>query len=172
MNPALDFIFSRRSVRKFQDREISDAVIQDLLEAAMAAPSAVARDPWHFIVIRRRNVLDRMIEILPNAPMLREAPGAIIVCGDITRAHDGLESYLLQDLSAAVENILLAATTLGVGTCWLGVHPRQPRMDGIRGLFDLPHTIVPFAGIAMGYPREQPAPRTRFLPDRVHQEVW
>jgi nitroreductase len=172
MNPELKFIFSRRSVRKYQDRQVPQEMLKDLLEAAMAAPSAVAKDPWHFLVIRDRDSLNRLAEVLPNAPMLRHAPAAIVVCGDIDRAHDRQESLMLQDLSAAVENVLLAANALGLGACWLGVHPRQERMDGIRRLFKLPDRIVPVAGIALGWPAEQPEMRTRYNAGRVHHEKW
>jgi nitroreductase len=172
MNPELKFIFSRRSVRKYQDKQVPREMLEDLLQAAMAAPSAVAKDPWHFLVIRERDSLNRLAEVLPNAPMLRHAPAAIVVCGDIERAHDRQESFMLQDLSASVENILLAANALGLGTCWLGVHPRKERMDGIRRLFKLPDQIIPVAGIAVGWPAEQPEMRTRYNPGRVHHERW
>ncbi|OGR01355.1 MAG: NADH dehydrogenase [Deltaproteobacteria bacterium RIFOXYD12_FULL_50_9] len=172
MNQQLQFIFSRRSIRKFLDKEVSDAMIHDLLEAAMAAPSAVAKDPWHFIVVRNRATLDRITDILPNGKMLRQATAAFIVCGDISKAHDQKESYMLQDLSAAVENILLAANALGLGTCWLGVHPRQERMDGVRSLFTLPEHIIPMCGIALGWPAEQIPARTRYKEQVVHMEKW
>ena len=172
MNPQLDFIFSRRSVRKYQAREIPTAMVQDLLEAAMAAPSAVAKDPWHFLVIRAPQTLQQLADVLPNAQMLRQAPAAIIACGDINLAHDRQESYMLQDLSAAVENILLAANVLGLGGCWLGVHPRSERIAGIRKLFHLPDHIIPVCGIALGWPAEQPPARTRYNQDRVHMDKW
>lgn len=172
MNRKLDFIFSRRSVRKYVDREVPDEMIHDLLEAAMAAPSAVAKDPWHFIVLKQRASLNRLADVLIHGQMLRQATAAFVVCGDITRAHDQLESYMLQDLSAAVENILIAANTLGLGTCWLGVHPRPERMDGIRKMFSLPDNIIPMCGIAVGWPDDPPPARTRYNPDRVHREKW
>lgn len=172
MNQALQFIFSRRSTRKFQDKGIPEAMITDLLEAAMAAPSAMAKDPWHFIVVRERATLDKLTDILPNGKMLRQAPVALVVCGDISMAHDQLESYLLQDLSAAVENILLAANGLGLGSCWLGVHPRPDRMSGVRELFQLPDSIIPMCGIALGWPTSPPEPRTRYRSECVHLEKW
>ena len=147
-------------------------MFNDLLEAAMAAPSAVAKDPWHFLLIRDRKTLDRIVEILPNGQMLRQAPAAIIICGDINKANINEVSYLLQDLSAAAENLLLAATTLGLGSCWLGMHPRQDRLDGIRSLFLLPENIIPMCGIALGWPAEKKAPRTRCNPERIHLEKW
>ncbi|MBU0681707.1 MAG: nitroreductase family protein [Proteobacteria bacterium] len=168
----MKFIFSRRSIRKYQDKAISAAMITDLLEAAMAAPSAVAKDPWHFIVVQSRETLKKIAGVLPSAQMLLQAPAAFIVCGDINKANLQKESYLLQDLSAAVENILIAANTLGLGTCWLGVHPREERLAGIRELFALPDHIIPMCGIALGWPAEQPEARTRYNQERVHQEKW
>ncbi len=172
MNSKLDFVFSRRSIRKYQNKTVPDEMIADLLEAAMAAPSAVARDPWHFIVVRNRETLNKITDILPNGKMLRQAPVAFIVCGDINKANLQEESYLLQDLSAAVENILIAANTLGLGTCWLGVHPREERLSGIRQVFALPDQIIPMCGIAIGWPAEQPEARTRYKQERVHLEKW
>ena len=172
MNPNLDFIFKRRSVRKYVDREIPTEMLHDLLEAAMAAPSARATDPWHFIVITERETLNRMISSLPNGKMLLTAPAALLVCGDMNRALEGFESYMLQDVSAAVENILLAANALGLGACWLGIHPRRNRMDGIRSLFTLPDHIIPVAGIALGWPDGTPEARTRYRQECVHNGAW
>lgn len=172
MNPKLDFIFTRRSVRKYLAKEIPAEMLNDLLEAGMAAPSARATDPWHFIVVTKRETLDKMVAALPNGKMLLTAPAALVVCGDMHRALEGFESYMLQDVSAAVENILLAAGALGLGTCWLGIHPRRARMDGIRSLFHLPEYIVPVAGIALGWPDGIPEARTRYRDECVHREGW
>lgn len=172
MNPSLDFIFARRSVRRFLDRAIPPETLNDLLEAAMAAPSARATDPWHFLVVSERQTLDAIAGALPHGKMLLQAPAAMIVCGDQRRALDGLESYMLQDVSAAVENILLAATALGLGSCWLGIHPRRERVHGLKSLFSLPDHIVPVAGIALGWPEAQPEARTRFRAECVHRERW
>lgn len=172
MNPKLQFVFSRRSIRKYKDMDVPEEMITDILQAAMAAPSAVAKDPWNFIVVRSRAILTQLSELLPNAPMLKQAPAAIIVCGDIVKAHDHQESYMLQDCSAAIENILLAANALGLGTCWLGVHPRRERIEGIKIMFDLPENIIPVSGIALGFPADTPSPRTRYNPGLVHMETW
>jgi len=172
MNPQLDFIFTRRSVRDYLAREIPAGMLDDLLEAGMAAPSARATDPWHFIVVTKRETMVRMVTALPNGKMLLTAPAALVVCGDMHRALEGYESYMLQDVSAAVENILLAAGGLGLGSCWLGIHPRRNRMDGIRALFHLPGHIVPVAGIALGWPETTPEARTRYRQECVHREVW
>ena len=147
-------------------------MLDDLLQAAMAAPSAVAKDPWHFIVVQDRETLNKIADILPSGKMLRKATAAFIVCGDINKANIQAESYLLQDLSAATENILIAANILELGTCWLGIHPREDRLSGIRQLFELPDNIIPMCGIAIGWPAEKPKARTRYRNERVHIEKW
>jgi nitroreductase len=172
MNSQLGYIFSRRSIRAFQAQDVGKDVVHDLLEAAMAAPSAVAKDPWDFVVLRDREMLAKLAEGLPNAKMLAHAPLGVIVCGDPRRAHDGQLSYLLQDCSAAIENLLLAANTLGLGACWLGLHPREKRMKHVRSLLNIPDAILPVAAIAIGQPAESQAPRTRYRQDAVHHETW
>jgi len=173
MNQTLKFIFARRSVRKYApDKPIADTLLRDLLEAAMAAPSAVAKDPWHFVVVRDRARLSGLAEGLPNGKMLADAALGIVVCGDLEKAHGNLESYLLQDCSAAIENLLLAATALGLGACWLGVHPREERIAHVRRLLNLPQHVIPVAAIAIGWPAENPPPRTRYRDGAVHWEQW
>lgn len=172
MNPKLASIFARRSIRKFNGQAISDEVVHDLLEAAMAAPSAVAKDPWNFIVVRDRQTLEQIASALPNGKFLPEAGLGIVICGDLQRVHGGELSYLLQDCSAAIENLLLAADLLGLGACWLGVHPRPDRIAHIATLFRLPPHILPVSAIAIGVPAEQKPARTRYRTDAVHREAW
>ncbi len=172
MNPKLHYAFSRRSIRAYQPEDVPESTVRDLLEAAMAAPSAVAKDPWAFVVVRNRNMLSRIAEGLPNGKMLADAPLGVVVCGDLRRAHDGQLSYLLQDCSAAIENLLLAAGTLGLGACWLGVHPREERITHIRSLLNVPQAVIPIAAIAIGRPAESQEPRTRYREDAVHRETW
>lgn len=172
MNPLLNFIFARRSVRQYLPRPVAEGVVRDLLEAAMAAPSAVAKDPWEFIVVRAPGTLRSLAEGLPNGQMLAQAALGIAVCGDLERAHDRQLSYLLQDCSAAIENLLLAAHAVGLGACWLGVHPREDRVQHVRSLLAVPAQVLPVSIIALGWPAESPAPRTRFRAAAVHQETW
>jgi nitroreductase len=168
----LEFIFGRRSIRVFAPGEISDATVTQLLQAAMAAPSAVARDPWRFVVIRDRRTLAALAAALPNGGMLAAAALGIVVCGDLDAAHDRQPGYLLQDCSAAIENLLLGAHALGLGACWLGVYPREERIRKLREILSLPTPVIPVAGIALGHPAEQKEPRTRFNRDYVHWEKW
>jgi len=172
MNPKLDIIFARRSIRLFRQDAVSNAVVRDLLEAAMAAPSACAKDPWRFVVVRRRETLDTIAAGLPNGKMLTQAPLGIVVCGDLTMAHGNELSYLLQDCSAAIENLLLAAATMALGACWLGVHPRAERIDLLRRLLLLPESVIPICVIALGLPGEVKPARTRYREDLIHREMW
>lgn len=168
----LSFIYGRRSIRAYQDTPVSDELVTELLRAAMAAPSAAAKDPWRFVVVRNRATLHLLADALRHGRMLAHAPVGIAVCGDLGAAHAGELSYLLQDCSAAVENLLLAAHVLGLGACWLGVHPRQPRIDALTKILRLPEKILPVSCIALGWPAEKQPPRTRFSPAYVHDESW
>lgn len=171
-SPALELILGRRSIRVYRPGEIDEPTIQTLLEAAMAAPSAVAKDPWRFVVVRSRATLTAMTQILPNGQMLATAAVGIVVCGEIEAAHDRQLSYLLQDCAAGIENLLLAAHGLGLGACWLGIHPREQRVEKIASLLGIPAGIIPVAAIALGWPGETKEPRTRFHAARVHRERW
>ena len=166
----LEAIRGRRSIRSYTDQPVSDELMEQMLRAAMNAPSAGNQQPWHFVVIDDRDVLDTIREFHPYAEMLKQAPVAIAVCSE-TR---GLmcEEHWGQDCSAAVENLLLAAHALGLGAVWLGVTPIQDRMDAAAGLFGLPEGIVCFALVAIGHSAEQKAPNDNYDPKRVHRNRW
>lgn len=163
-------IHQRRSIRKYTAEPVTDATIELLLRAAMAAPSAGNEQPWHFVVIRDRKTLNAIPSFHPHAGMLMEAPVAILVCGDVTlERHKGM---WVQDCAAAVENILLTVADLGLGAVWLGVYPRDERVAGLRKLLGLPKHVIPFALIAIGHPGETKAKDDRFRQDRVHRDRW
>jgi nitroreductase len=168
----IQFLFGRRSIRAYAPGDVTEAEVTQMLQAAMAAPSAVAKDPWRFVVIRKRETLSAIAAALPNGSMMATAPVGVVVCGDLEAAHDRQLSYLLQDCSAAIENLLLAAHALGLGACWLGVHPREDRVAKLKALLELPSSVIPVAGIAIGRPGEIKEPRTRFNPALVHREKW
>lgn len=138
----------------------------------MAAPSACAKDPWHFVVVRSKSTLEQIAEGLPYGKMLPSAGAGIAVCGSLKKVHAGELSYLLQDCSAAIENILIAAYALGLGTCWLGVHPREDRIAHVRRVLSIPDEILPLSLIAVGFPAEEKQLRTRFSKEAVHFEAW
>ena len=168
---ALQAIFGRRSVRRFQKRAIEPKKIETLLRAAMAAPSAMNEQPWEFVVIDRKDLFDRIMQVHPYASMLATAPLAILVCGDRTR---GLAAdYWALDCSCAAENLLLAAHALDLGAVWTGIYPEQGRMEALRDCCGLPPEVVPLTLIAVGYPDGGPAePAGRFRPERIHNNQW
>jgi nitroreductase len=166
----LGFIFGRRSIRAYTSQQVSDEAVQKLLEAAMAAPSAAATNPWRFVVVKNRGMLTKIAEALPFGKMVESAALCIVVCGDLEAAHDKQLSYLLQDCSAAIENLLLCAHILGLGACWLGVHPREQRIKSLQQILKLQENVIPVACIAIGHPDETKGPRTSFNPDYVRIE--
>ena len=168
----LDFILGRRSIRVYSPGQVSEPAVTRLLEAAMAAPSAMTKDPWRFITVRDKQTLSKLAALHPGAAMLASAAMAIVVCGDLDAAFDRQISYLLQDCSAAIENLLLAAHAQGLGACWVGIHPGEPSIKRVKELLSLPASFIPVAAVSLGLPGEQPAPRTRFNPDYVRAEKW
>lgn len=167
---ALEAILSRRSIRKYQDRPVPEEVVQQLLEAGMSAPTARNMKPWYFLVINERVILDAIVGFHPYAAMLREAPLAILVCGD--REAEPMDGFLSQNCSAATENILLAAHALGLGAVWLGIYPRQERIEAIRQLIGLPELVLPVTLIAVGYPAEEKKTRNRYDRSKVRYNRW
>jgi nitroreductase len=165
-------ILERRSIRKYTDEPVSNQDKEQLLRAAMAAPSAGNQQPWEFIIIDDRETLDTMVEFHERGGynMLGHAPTAIIVCGDLEKQlHKG---YWVQDCSAATENILLAAQSLGLGAVWLGVYPREERIKKIKALLGIPEGIRPLSIISIGHPAETKKPSNRYDGARIHHNKW
>jgi len=166
----LEAIFTRRSVRNFTHKPVSEADLHDLLKAGMQAPSAKNEQPWHFIVINQQEILHKIPEFHPHSKMLLDAPLAILVCSD--RNLEKKRASWLQDCSAATENILLAAHAKGLGAVWLGVFPDSDRVSGMQSLLSMPKDIRPVALVAVGYPASQPEPIDRFDSARIHNNQW
>lgn len=167
---AIEAILQRRSIRKYTGKAISEEQIDLLLKAAMYAPSAVNKQPWHFIVFRDAEKRKQIMEFQKSAAMLAEANVCILVCYDEKLQHDA--GYGVIDCSAATQNILLAAHAIGLGAVWVGIHPRQNRIDAAHKLFHLPDHIKPFAIVSLGYPAEKKPFPERFNKERIHYEKW
>lgn len=163
----IDVIFKRRSIRKYQDKPVAKESIITLLEAAMAAPTAINSQPWEFIVSDDEEKLSQIKQTYAFARY--NAPTAILVCGNMEHALEGQNrEYWIQDCSAATQNILLTATDLGLGSVWIGIYPYDNRIQFLRELFNLPKHITPLNIIYVGYPAEQKEPRTQYNESKVH----
>ncbi len=165
---ALETIFTRRSIRKYTSEPVAEADVKTLLDAAMNAPSANNCQPWHFIVVTDRAMLNAIMDVHPYSKMLAEAPMAIVVCGDTMVSG----SYWQQDCAAATENLLLAARALDLGTVWLGVFPSEARASGVHKLFELPDHVQPLCIVAVGHPNEQKGRVERSDAAKVHKNRW
>jgi nitroreductase len=168
----LALIFGRRTTRVFTDGAVPDSAVTRLLQAAMAAPSAAGYEAWRFVVIRGEAVLCGLSSLLTNGQVLLTAPLAIAVCGDLERGYERHLSYLLQDCAAATQNLLLAAHALGLGTCWLAVHPDEKKTQAVSQMLGLPPSFIPVTCVAIGHPETPQKPRTRFNPEFVRLERW
>lgn len=163
-------IHTRRSIRKFTDELVPDEMIRKILEAAMMAPSAGNAQPWQFIVINSREILDSMVDVHPYIKMVKQAPVGILICGDLSKEkHQG---YWVQDCSAAMQNLLLAAHDLGLGAVWTGIHPIEERVTAFKSMFNLPDHIMPLGFAPMGWPAQEMKSESRFKADRVHYNTY
>ena len=168
----LDNIATRASVRQFTDQPVEASVMEQILRAGMAAPSAVNKQPWAFVVITEPEQLAALNEVHPYAN-LKTATAAVIVCGDMDKALEGrAREYWVQDCSAVTENILLAAHALGLGAVWCGVYPSTERVAAVSEVLGLPGSIVPLNIVTMGYPAADVQPKDKWNPDNIHYQRW
>jgi len=165
-------LYTRRSIRAFTSDPVSEADITEVLRAAMAAPSAGNAQPWHFVVIEDRAVLEAIPDIHPHAAMCKTAPVSIAVVAELALEKYPGFGYWTLDCSAAVENLLLAARGLGLGTVWCGIYPRPERMEGLAKLLHLPEGVTAHALVVMGHPAQEFKRIDRFKPERIHKNTW
>ena len=166
----MNIIMERRSIRRYDGRSVDNEVLDRILDAADAAPCARGLRSWHFLMIDDRALLDRVPDFHPYSRMILEAPLAILVCADTD--VEPREGYWMQNCSAATENILLASTAEGLGSVWLGIHPREERVAGMRKLIEVPDHIIPFSLVVIGHPLETKNPHGKHEPTRVHRNRW
>nr|WP_289489409.1 nitroreductase family protein [Bacteroides intestinalis] len=169
-NDAYMNVIRRVSVRRYLDKPVSSEQVSAILHAAMSAPTGVNKQPWEFIVVDDPELLTKLAEALPYAKMTAQAPVAIVVCGNKDRFLDGMDNVLWeQDLSAASENILLAAHAIGLGGVWACIYPHEERIAPVKTILNLPDNLIPFNLIPVGYPEKEHTPMDKWHPDRVHQ---
>ncbi|MEW5821815.1 MAG: nitroreductase family protein [Cyanobacteriota bacterium] len=163
-------LLARRSIRKYTEEKVPESKVLEIINAAMAAPSAGDQRPWHFVIINKREILDQIPGFHPYASMVKQASVAILICGDPTLEMH--KNYWVQDCSAATQNILIAIQALGLGGVWLGVYPRETRVVEFRKLLEMPEEIIPFALIPIGYPDEYLPPAVRYDESRIKFNKW
>jgi nitroreductase len=167
----MQIIFSRRSIRKYQEREVEKEKLELLLKAAMAAPTACNNQPWEFVVVTEKERMDQFRKSMPFGK--HNAPAAIVVCTNPTIGKSpACGNFWVQDCSAAVENILIAAVGLGLGTVWLGTYPIRLIMSTVSKIVGLPRLMKPLAVIYVGYPAEEKEARTQYEERRVHWQKY
>ncbi len=172
-NPAFENIITRTSIRNFTSQAIPEELKSAILHAGMSAPSGVNKQPWEFVLIDDPEILKQLADTLPYAKMTAQAPMAIAVCGNSERFLDGDDSTLwVQDVSAASENILLAAHAFGLGAVWTCLYPHEDRMTAASSVLKLPKGIIPFSLIPVGYPAKTHAPIDKWHSDRIHHNCF
>lgn len=168
VNNVYETILQRKSVRTYEDRAVEKEKIDSLIRAGMAAPSSRDRRPWEFVIVTDREKLNRMSEGLPYAKMLRSTHQAIIVCGDTVKSDN---AWFL-DCSAAAQNILIAAQSLGLGAVWTAAFPYPDRIQVVREVLSLPEHIIPLNVIPFGYPAGNKQAKDKFNEEQIHWNEW
>jgi len=165
----INIIKSRRSTRKYKDMPVVKAQIEKILDAAMHAPSACNSRPWRFIAITNRNILNKLADAHKHAKMLHSATAAIVICALAKEQaeNETAKGFYPQDCAAATQNILLAAESLGLSTCWCGVYPKEPMIKAVSEILEFSDDEIPFCVIAVGHGDETPIARGFYDSDKV-----
>ena len=167
MNP----IFKRRSVRKFSDEEVSINQVKNLIKAGMQSPSAFNSQPWEFLIVSDKKDLEAVSKMSRFAKPAKRAQKLIIVLGN-TKKFRLVKDMIQQDLSACTQNILLQAVEEGLGAVWLGFYPKKDRVNDLRDYFNIPDHIIPFSVIAIGYPKDEKDPKSRYDESKIHLDKY
>ena len=166
---ALDVIFSRKSVRTYTDKAVSEEQVETLLKAAMAAPTGMNVQPWRFVVVRNQAVKNR---IAGRNGMISKASVAIVVCGETQLKNGQPNKNWTADCAAASENLLIAAEALGLGAVWTACYPYEERMSTVIEALELPEDVKPLCVIPVGYPTGNDKPKDKWKPENIHYDKW
>lgn len=166
-------ILKRTSIRSYENKPVEKDKIEKLLRAGMAAPTAMNKQPWHFVVVTDKGQLQKLSEANPYAAMAAKAPLAIVVCGDMNKAAEGeARECWIQDCSAASENILLAATGMGLGAVWTGTYPSKERCADVAKVLGLPESLIPLNTIVIGYPDADVSPKDKWNTENISYNTY
>ena len=165
-------IKTRKSVRNFNEKPVGKEELVELVKAGMAAPTAVNCQPWEFIIVTDRSLLDKLGDVLPYTKMIYKAGAAIVVCSIPAKAHRQFVEYAILDSALASENILLAAEALKLGAVWTAAYPYSDRMESVRTILNIPKEIIPLNVIPIGHPTGEDKPKEKYRPEKIHWEKW
>lgn len=166
----LEAMMNRHTTRAFAGKRVEKEKVETLLRAAMQVPSAAKQRAWEFLVVEKKETLEKLSGMDEFSLPAKNAPLCILVLCNEKYLKQPL--YWQQELAAAVQSILLGAVELKLGTVWMGIAPKEERMAYIRDLFKLPAGVKAFAAVAVGYPENESVPEDRFNPERVHYEIY
>lgn len=158
-----DAIYNRRSIRKYKNTLVKDEDIDLLMQYAMAAPSSCNKKPWQFYIVKNESKKEEIRQVTRSNNII--SPVYIVVCGDTKRVN--ANDFWIQDCSASIENILLGAVALGLGTCWIGLYPFKIPPQDIRKIIEAEDNIIPLGVVALGYPDEVKEARTQYDKKRI-----
>jgi len=162
----MNTIFTRRSIREFENRAVEQEKIDKILRAGMQAPSARNRQPWQFIVVTDKKIKEDVLKFSPYAGVAANAGAIIIILGEFADVPGG--AFVQQDVGACTQNILLQIVEEGLGGLWIGCYPNQERADYLIEYFNLPENIIPVTVVAAGYSEQKNEFVDRYNPDKIH----
>ena len=176
-------ILSRKSVRSYTADTIPAAVMENLLRAAMAAPSGRNIQPWSFVLLSDTSHYDEIFGDNHNMAMFKQSAAIVVMCADTTVVRpprDNPDAPAVQqpngiwrdDMGAVTENLLLAAEAYGLGACWTACYPYVDRMAPVKQALGLPATVVPYSVVPIGYPAGDEQPKDKWDPARIHYGRW
>lgn len=165
---AIDNILNRKSIRSFSNKKVEQEKIDLILKSAMAAPSAMNKQPWEIIVVTDNKKLEQIAKDIPNASYSKTSQLTIIVCGNTAIS----EKFWIQDCCAMTENILLAVEGLGLGAVWCAVYPFEDKVEKVKKLFNLPENIIPLNVIPIGYSAIKEKPKQKYNFKKIHTNNW
>ena len=166
-----DAILTRRSIRQYKNKPVPEEVLKKIIKAGMYAPSAMNLQPWDFMIFNTAETISKCIAAVQHGEtILKQSPAAILVCGD--KKTENNSDYIIQNCSAATQNILLQVHEMGLGACWIAVYPLVDVMTKLREEFKIPESIIPVALVTIGYPAEEKIAEERYAEQKIHFNQW
>ena len=166
-----DAILTRRSIRQYRNDPVPEEILKKIIKAGLYAPSAMNLQPWDFMIFNTAETITRCVAAVQHGEtILKQSPAAILICGD-QKIEQNID-YIVQNCSAATQNILLQIHEMGLGACWIAVYPLQDVISKLRESFEIPESIIPVSLVAVGYPAEEKTAEDRYKGQKIHINRW